>query len=535
MVGSAFLRDRGEYHRALAVRLVRHAQAATLVTALVIAAAALLDTGAEPLRLVAASLIGFLAVAGWDVRQHRTRTTERPLRVLGLGAGEEAARLARAFDKREAHGVELVGFVGNLSHAVVPVMGELAELPEIVRRHDIDAIVLTASRHRLPLLEHLLGVGDRTPAVLELSDLYERAFGCVPVEEINAAWFIEALTLHRRLQASVARRSVDIVVATVAAVVTAPLMLLVALAIKLDSPGPVFYRQVRVGEGGRRFTIIKFRSMRTDAEASGTAAVGVRARPAHHARRSVHPPLPHRRAPAALERRARRDGARRAPPGAPRAGRRDRPPAALLRAAPPRPPRHHGLGSGVRALRSVHRGDAREIVLRPLLRQAPVVRHRRRNHAQHLGSHGRRTWGPLAAENREKGRVFMRTTRFILPLVALALCVMPAVALASNGGTTQAIVKDVAKDGKVDGHYTNAQLKAALKSPLLKQYGGQGAVESVITHVKPKATAKPATGVAHNLPFTGSDVFLFVGVGGGLLAAGLVLRRFGRRDDEASA
>ena len=88
------------------------------------------------------------------------------------------------------------------------------ELPEVVRRHDIDAIVLTASRHRLPLLEHLLGVGDRTPAVLELSDLYERAFGCVPVEEINAAWFIEALTLHRRLQASVARRIVDVVVAS---------------------------------------------------------------------------------------------------------------------------------------------------------------------------------------------------------------------------------------------------------------------------------------------------------------------------------
>ena len=210
LVGSAFLRDRGEYHRALAVRLVRHAQGATLVTALVIAAAALLDTGAEPLRLVAASLFGFLAIAGWDVRQHRTRTTESPLRVLGLGAGEEAARLARAFDKREAHGVELVGFVGNLSHAVVPVLGELAQLPEIVRAHEIDAIVLTASRHRLQLLEHLLGVGDGTPAVLELSDLYERAFGCVPVEEINAAWFIEALALHRRLQASPARRSVEI-------------------------------------------------------------------------------------------------------------------------------------------------------------------------------------------------------------------------------------------------------------------------------------------------------------------------------------
>ena len=134
----------------------------------------------------------------------------------------------------------------------------------------IDAIVLTASRHRLPLLEHLLDVGDRTPAVLELSDLYERAFGCVPVEEINAAWFIEALTLHRRLQNSLARRVVDIGVSALRPPLPSrPLMLIVALAIKLDSPGPVFYRQVRVGEGGRRFTIVKFRSMRTDAEAAG--------------------------------------------------------------------------------------------------------------------------------------------------------------------------------------------------------------------------------------------------------------------------
>jgi uncharacterized surface anchored protein len=135
----------------------------------------------------------------------------------------------------------------------------------------------------------------------------------------------------------------------------------------------------------------------------------------------------------------------------------------------------------------------------------------------------------------------MRTFRFILPLVALALCVLPAAALADSGSTTSAIVKDVAKDGKVNGHYTSAQLKSALKNPLLKQYGGQGAVESVLAQMKPKAkpttsdSAAPATGPSNNLPFTGSDVLLFVIVGGGLLAAGLVLRRFGRRDDEASA
>jgi hypothetical protein len=129
----------------------------------------------------------------------------------------------------------------------------------------------------------------------------------------------------------------------------------------------------------------------------------------------------------------------------------------------------------------------------------------------------------------------MRTTRFVLPLVALALCVMPAMAFAAGGGSTQAIIKDVAKDGKVDGSYTTGQLKAALKSPLLKQYGGQGAVESILARTTPKTVkATPATGPSSNLPFTGADIFLFVAVGGGLVAAGLVLRRFGRRDDEAA-
>ena len=128
------------------------------------------------------------------------------------------------------------------------------------------------------------------------------------------------------------------------------------------------------------------------------------------------------------------------------------------------------------------------------------------------------------------------------------MCDAGSGALASDSGTTQAIVNDVAKDGKVDGHYTSAQLKAALNSPLLKQYGGQGAVESVLTkptnlqaqdrlqaRERPRPRRRRRRRGEHNLPFTGADVFLFVAVGGGLLAAGLVLRRFGRRDDEASA
>ena len=93
----------------------------------------------------------------------------------------------------------------------------LGELGNVVRRHDIDAIVLTASSQRLPLLGAPARRRPGPRPCLELSDLYERAFGCVPVEEINAAWFIEALTLHRRLQNSPARRMADIVVSALAA------------------------------------------------------------------------------------------------------------------------------------------------------------------------------------------------------------------------------------------------------------------------------------------------------------------------------
>ena len=312
-------------------------------------------------------------------------------------------------------------------------------------------------------------------------------------------------------------------------------MLLVALAVKLDSPGPVFYRQVRVGEGGRRFTIVKFRSMRVDAEASGAPQWA-----------SEHDPRVTRvgafirrfridELPSVVERRARRDGARRPAPGASRAGRRDRTPSC------PSTSRATSCAPASPGWAQVYAPYAASIeeTLEKLSYDLYYVKHQ--SFATDagimlstLGSHGRRSWGPLAAE-RQQGRLHMRITRFIIPLVALALCVMPAVALASGSGTTQAIVKDVAKDGKVDGHYTQAQLQAALKSPLLKQYGGQAAVESVVTNTAPTTAAAPATGVAHDLPFTGSDVFLFVGVGGGLLVAGLVLRRFGRRDDEASA
>jgi hypothetical protein len=126
----------------------------------------------------------------------------------------------------------------------------------------------------------------------------------------------------------------------------------------------------------------------------------------------------------------------------------------------------------------------------------------------------------------------------------LWITVFAASAWAGNS-TTDRIINDVAKDGRVDGHYTTAQLRAALASPLLDAYGkgGTGGVAGVQAALGAKkapppstpSSSSPGTGTTGNLPFTGADILLFVGVGGVLLVSGLVLRRAGRENEAAVA
>jgi len=113
----------------------------------------------------------------------------------------------------------------------------------------------------------------------------------------------------------------------------------------------------------------------------------------------------------------------------------------------------------------------------------------------------------------------------IVAVLALALFASSAFA----GDTTGTIVRDVAADGHVDGHYTAAQLRTALASPLLQQYGGSGGVAGVQAALTHKTTPPPP-GHHGNLPFTGADIALFLAVGGVLVAAGFGLRRLGRQE-----
>ena len=137
----------------------------------------------------------------------------------------------------------------------------------------IDQILL-ANPIQTPNLLHTLSVcHERGIQVTPMFALYQDLTGRVPVSHLGKDWFV-ALPAHVKTTArtySGVKRVFDIVLAFVMLVVAIPLIPLLALAIKLDSPGPVFFRQVRVGRGGKPFRIVKFRSMRQDAEAVGGA------------------------------------------------------------------------------------------------------------------------------------------------------------------------------------------------------------------------------------------------------------------------
>jgi len=114
-------------------------------------------------------------------------------------------------------------------------------------------------------------------------------------------------------------------------------------------------------------------------------------------------------------------------------------------------------------------------------------------------------------------------------ILIVALVALFAVVPTASASVTDQIVAD-AQDGHIDGTYTAAQLQAALDSPLLAIYGGDGGVEAVKSSLGGQTTATTGSGT---LPFTGAEVFTFVGIGGALVIAGIVLRRTDRNGEAA--
>jgi sugar transferase (PEP-CTERM system associated) len=260
--------------RELLIRLLQAAGAASIIIALLYLAVPSLAIGNG---IFVSSLVIFLiAIVTWRLIFNRFAYA-RPLeeRVLIVGTGPTARMVAREIQAQHDFGYRVVGFVSDddalHSSAHPPTVGTPTDIPNLVRKHEVNRIVVGLSdrRGRLPVTELLLAKLSGT-RVEEATTTYERLTGKILIDDLKPSWLIFSDGFIVSRWTRFKKRAFDLVLSSVGFVLAAPLTILTALAVYLDSDGPILYCQERVGQHGKIFTVYKFRSMRVDAEKEGT-------------------------------------------------------------------------------------------------------------------------------------------------------------------------------------------------------------------------------------------------------------------------
>lgn len=184
-------------------------------------------------------------------------------RILVVGTGPISERLTSRL--RRCPDTRVVGHVDDNAAPGANVLGGLDELPLICAAYEIDRVILTfpdASDARV--LDAMRSLEGKVP-VSEIPRYFELHNWRSETEDLQGITLVHLPTASLGPRARVAKRVMDIVLASCALVAASPLLALIALAIKIDTPGPVFFRQERTGRGGKPFSIFKFRSMTADA------------------------------------------------------------------------------------------------------------------------------------------------------------------------------------------------------------------------------------------------------------------------------
>ncbi len=230
--------------------------------------------------MIAAFLV-VLLVIGWRLAwEWLARAVGPRERLLIIGTNAAAIALARELHERRELGVEIVGFVSgsrpvslSLEGLTSGVLGTVDDIPALVGTKNVDRVVvsLADARGKLPM-DKLLEMKLAGVTFDHLASVYEEYTGKIAVENLRPSWLIFSSGFRQSVLVTAGKRALDLAVATIGMILGSPLILLTAAAVKLSSPGPVLYHQVRVGLNNKPFTIHKFRSMRADAE-SKTGAV----------------------------------------------------------------------------------------------------------------------------------------------------------------------------------------------------------------------------------------------------------------------
>jgi exopolysaccharide biosynthesis polyprenyl glycosylphosphotransferase len=194
----------------------------------------------------------------------------RPRRALIIGAGDEGRIVQRKLEAHPEYGLQVIGFVDDARGP--EVLGAPADLTRLVDTLEVDWVVMAASAEPTDEMLDLMRAVRRPDVHLSIVPTYSELFASnATIEELAGIPVVSLPPMRFSRGIRTVKRTIDLAASALGLLVLTPLLAAIALAIRLDSPGPIFFRQRRHGRGGSEFEIVKFRTMVADAEAQRLA------------------------------------------------------------------------------------------------------------------------------------------------------------------------------------------------------------------------------------------------------------------------
>lgn len=280
----ALLAAAGAFRQRLSLRLSSEIPA--LLGAMALPLVTLLLIAPENQRLLevvrAIPLAALLVIAGrsvsyttlrWARTKHRVQE-----RTLIVGTGPIAIDLAQAMSEHPAYGLVPVGFVDGYqdSDLPYPLLGDVSDLGGILRQFSIDTVIVAFGSNRDPELVRVIRACDDENTTVHIVPRFFELGAPAQCQNVDYLWGIPVLRLRRtalRSRSWRLKRLFDVVIVSVLLPLVAPVMALIAVAVRATSRGPVFFRQTRVGQNGRLVTVLKFRSLHVNDSSDTTWSV----------------------------------------------------------------------------------------------------------------------------------------------------------------------------------------------------------------------------------------------------------------------